>query len=75
MILAGHALSLCGVLIFGAGGFILIWASDTERLSSTIRIVACALLTIGAALFVTGLLSSSDADDRRTFAPCNSRSC
>jgi hypothetical protein len=75
MILAGHALSLCGVLIFGAGGFILIWASDTEKLSSAIRIGACALLAIGAALFVTGFLNSSDADDLRTFAPCNGRSC
>jgi hypothetical protein len=75
MILTGHALSLCGVLMFGAGGFILIWASDTEKLSPTIRIGACALLAIGAALFVTGFLSPSDADDPWTFAPCNTRSC
>jgi hypothetical protein len=63
MILTGHALSLCGVLIFAAGGFILIWASDTEKLSPTVRNGAYALLAIGAALFVAGFLSPSDADD------------
>jgi hypothetical protein len=63
MILTGHALSLCGILVFGAGGFILIWASETGQLSPTIRTGACALLAIGAALFVTGFLNPSDADD------------
>jgi hypothetical protein len=69
MILTGHALSLCGVLIFAAGGFLLIWASETENLSPIIRNGACALLAIGAALFVTGFLSPSEAEDSRKFAP------
>jgi hypothetical protein len=67
MILTGHALSLCGVLIFAEGGFILIWASDTEKLSPIIRNGACALLAIGAALFVIGLVSPSEVEDLRTF--------
>jgi hypothetical protein len=64
MILTGHALSLCGILIFGAGGFTLIWDSETGRRSPTIRTGAYALLAVGAALFVTGFLNPSDADDQ-----------
>jgi len=69
MIFTGHALSLCGVLIFAAGGFILIWASDTEKQSLTVRNGAYALLAIGAALFATGFISPSTADGLRNFAP------
>jgi len=52
-------LSLCGILIFGVGGFILIWAAQNARNPSSITLIAaCALLAIGTALFATELLSS-----------------
>jgi hypothetical protein len=52
-------LSLCGILIFGVGGFMLIRAAqDTGRPSSITYIAAGALLAIGTALFATELLRS-----------------
>jgi hypothetical protein len=51
-------LSLCGILIFGVGGFMLVW--DTEKVPLITRIGACVLLVIGAGLFVTGLLGSNE---------------
>jgi hypothetical protein len=53
-----YALSLCGILIFGVGGFMLISAWDSEKSPLITRIGACALLAIGFGLFVTGILKS-----------------
>ena len=56
-----HSLSLSGILIFGMGGFMLIWAWDTGKMSPTINIGACAMLVLGVVLFVTGMLDSTEA--------------
>jgi hypothetical protein len=53
-----HALSLCGILIFGVGGFMLISGLDTGKLPLITRVAACALLVIGFGLFLTGILKS-----------------
>ena len=50
-----HSLSLCGILLFGTGGFMLISAWDNEKRSLITSIGACALLVIGAALFAIGI--------------------
>jgi hypothetical protein len=52
-----HALALCGILIFGVGGFMLILSLDSGKRSVIGRVAACGLLAIGFGLFVTGILS------------------
>lgn len=52
-------LSLCGILIFGVGGFMLIRAAQDSGKPSSINLIAgCALLAVGTALFATELLRS-----------------
>lgn len=53
-----HVLSLCGILMFGVGGFLLISGLDSGKLPLITRVAACALLAIGFGLFVTGILKS-----------------
>jgi hypothetical protein len=58
-----YNLSLCGILIFGVGGFMLIWtAQDTRRPSAITLVAACGLLVIGVALFVAELLVPSGSN-------------
>jgi hypothetical protein len=58
-----HNLSLCGILIFGVGGFMLLrTAQDTGRPSAITLIAACALLVIGIALFLAELLVPSGSN-------------
>lgn len=52
-----HILSLCGILIFGVGGFMLISGLD-GKLPLITRVAACTLLAIGIGLFVTGIWKS-----------------
>jgi hypothetical protein len=52
-----YALSLGGTLIFGVGGFMLISAWDSGKPSLITRLGACALLVIGAGLFLIGVLA------------------
>jgi hypothetical protein len=51
-------LSLCGILMFGVGGFVLISAWDSDKLSQARWIAASALLVGGVGLFVTGIIKS-----------------
>lgn len=52
-----HALSLCGILSFGIGGFILIRAAqDIEKPSLMTLTGASVLLVIGVGLFAAEML-------------------
>ena len=69
-----NILSLCGILIFGVGGFMLIWAAqDTGKPSPITLIVACALLAIGTALFATDFLVPGGSNTG--FEPCGAPAC
>jgi hypothetical protein len=51
-----HALSLCGILLFGIGGFMLIRAAQDIGKPSLITLTgASALLVIGLGLFVAAM--------------------
>jgi hypothetical protein len=50
-----HILSLCGILIFGVGGFMLISGLDTGKVPLITRLAACVLLAVGFGLFMTGI--------------------
>jgi hypothetical protein len=66
-------LSLCGILIFAVGGFILVRAAqDTGKPSPITFITACALLAIGTALFATGFLVPGA---NTAFEPCGAPAC
>ena len=68
-----HILSLGGILIFGVGGFMLIWAAqDTGKPSPLFIFTACALLAIGTALFVAGFLVPAGSN---AVEPCGVPAC
>jgi hypothetical protein len=69
-----HILSLCGILVFGVGGFMLIWvAQDTGKPSPIIIVTACALLAVGTVLFVAGFWVP--AGSNTAFKPCGVPAC
>jgi hypothetical protein len=69
-----HILSLCGILIFGVGGFMLVWAAqNTGKPSPITLIAACTLLAIGAGLFVTDFLVPGGSST--AFKPCGAPAC
>jgi hypothetical protein len=69
-----HILSVCGILIFGVGGFMLIWAAqDTGKPSPIVIVTASALMAIGTALFVAGFFVP--AGSNTVFKPCGVPAC